>query len=393
MKDNVRKKVQFSKNDTLAIKGLAILAMIQHHNFLSLERFEGYDVSFFPFSQSKVIILSNFLKICVGMYVFLSGYGLAFSVRKYSSDNTLNGVQYKDYLYRRLFKLMMGYWVIYAIFFIVSWIAVSRPMTIYFTDDIFSGIYSMFIDMTGLAYIFNTPTLNGTWWYMSLAIFIIAVVPFIAKLSKKYGAGLTILLCIFVPRIVSFGVQLTGEVSFNISRWFFAVVLGVVCAQYDVFAKAKSFTITKNKYLSKLIKFIKFIIYTALLVFLVYSRIYLHKNGFSKSAYELTDNFIPVFVVYYCYEFLTDIPVLRQVLMFLGKHSMNIFLLHTFIRQHLLKDFVYSFHHFALITLAVLIVSLAISVVIELLKKYTGFNKLVDLVDKKIAHRLSERTV
>ena len=284
----------------------------------------------------------------------------------------------------------MGYWVIYVIFFIVSLIAVSRPMTIYFSDDIFSGIYSIFIDITGLAYIFNTPTLNGTWWYMSLAIFIIAVVPFISWLSKKYGAGIAMLLCIFVPRIITFGVQLTGEVSFSISRWFFAVVLGVICAQYDILARAKSFTITKNKYLSKLIKFI---LYTALLLFLVYSRIYMHKSGYSKSAYELTDNIIPVFVVYYCYEFLTDIPVLRQVLMFLGKHSMNIFLLHTFIRQYLLKEFVYSFHHFALITLAVLILSLAISVVIELLKKYTGFNKLVDLVDKKIAHRLSERTV
>ena len=390
MSDNAKKKVQFNKNDTLAIKGLAILAMIQHHNFLSVDRFEGFNVSFFPFSQSKVIILSNFLKICVGMYVFLSGYGLAFSVKKYSSDNTLNGTQYKDYLYRRLFKLLMGYWVIYVIFFIVSLIAVSRPMTIYFSDDIFSGIYSIFIDITGLAYIFNTPTLNGTWWYMSLAIFIIAVVPFISWLSKKYGAGIAMLLCIFVPRIITFGVQLTGEVSFSISRWFFAVVLGVICAQYDILARAKSFTITKNKYLSKLIKFI---LYTALLLFLVYSRIYMHKSGYSKSAYELTDNIIPVFVVYYCYEFLTDIPVLRQVLMFLGKHSMNIFLLHTFIRQYLLKEFVYSFHHFALITLAVLILSLAISVVIELLKKYTGFNKLVDLVDKKIAHRLSERTV
>ena len=342
--------MKFDKNDTLAVKGLAILFMIQHHGFLSPDRFEGMTVNFSPFSQLDIVTISNFLKICVGMYVFLSGYGLTISLKKYGNDGTLSGRQYKDYLYRRLWKLMTGFWVIYLLGFIFSIFINSRVETVYFSKDITTGIYSIFTDFTGLAYLFNTPTLNGTWWYMTLAIFIILVLPFIAN--------------------------------------FFAAVLGVVFAQYDVLAKAKGFMITKNKYISKAIKFV---VLTALLIGLYYMRVMLHKKGYSSNAYELTDNIIPVYIVYYCYEFIVGIPGLRQVLCFLGTHSMNIFLLHTFIRQYFLREFVYSVRHFALVTLVVLVLSLAISVVIELIKKYSGFNKFVGFVDKKIAEKVAEQ--
>lgn len=379
----------FDKKDTLAIKGIAILFMIQHHGFLSADRFEGFTVDFFPFSQAAVVTFSNFLKICVGMYVFLSGYGLTISLKKYSSDYSLKGSQYKDFLYRRLWKLMTGFWVIYLLGFIISLIVTQRPIEVYFSKGVFTGIYSMLADITGLAYLFNTPTLNGTWWYMTLAIFIILVLPFIARLTKKHGPLLTILLCIFIPRIVSFYVQLQPDSKANISRWFFTAVLGVICAQYDLFARAKGFMITRNRIVSKLIKFV---VLTGVLVLLYFTRVMLHKKGYSSMAYELTDNIIPIFVVYYCYEFIVGIPGIRQIFVFLGKHSMNIFLLHTFIRQYLLREFVYSFRHFALVTLVVLVLSLAVSIVIELLKKLLRFNKLVEFVDKKISAGVLERT-
>ena len=350
--------MKFDKNDTLAVKGLAILFMIQHHGFLSPDRFEGMTVNFSPFSQLDIVTISNFLKICVGMYVFLSGYGLTISLKKYGNDGTLSGRQYKDYLYRRLWKLMTGFWVLYLLGFIFSIFINSRVETVYFSKDITTGIYSIFTDFTGLAYLFNTPTLNGTWWYMTLAIFIILVLPFIANMSRKYGPMFMMLLCIFVPRIISFYVQLQPDSKANISRWFFAAVLGVVFAQ-------------------------------ALLIGLYYMRVMLHKKGYSSNAYELTDNIIPVYIVYYCYEFIVGIPGLRQVLCFLGVHSMNIFLLHTFIRQYFLREFVYSVQHFALVTLLVLALSLAISVIIELIKKYSGFNKMVGYIDKKIAEKVS----
>ena len=297
------------------------------------------------------------------------------TVKKYNEDYSLGGREYKDYLYRRLFKLMSGYWIIYILGFIISFIVISRPLKVYFTKDIFTGIYNMLVDISGLAYLFNTPTLNGTWWYMTLAIFIILMIPFIARLTKKFGPLLTIMLCIFIPRLIS---------QSNITRWFMAIALGVICAQYDLFAKAKSFMITKNRFLSKLIKFV---LLTAVLIGLFCARVKLGKSGESSFSYELNDNFTPIFYCYYCYEFIVGIPIVRHILIFIGKHSMNVFLLHTFIRQYMLRDFVYSFEHFALITLVVLVMSLVISIVLEIIRKYLGYNQLIKFIDKKISGR------
>ena len=376
--------MSFSKDDTLAVKGIAIILMIQHHNFLSAPRFEGYTVSFFPFSQEFIVLLSNFFKICVGMYVFLSGYGLAISMKKYGNDYTLTGRQYKEYTYLRLIKLMAGYWFIFILSQIVCAITIQRQETVYFNDGIWNGIYKFFIDFLGLANLFGTGTLNGTWWYMGLAIFIIIVVPFIAHINKKYGVFLTVAVCILVPRIILFGTDYNVGSENSIMRWLLAIVLGVAFAQYDVLARMKAFMITKNKILSKLIKFV---IATAILIVFYILRVKYSGNT-ANYTYEFRDNIVPVFVIYYCYEFIIDIPILRNILMFLGKHSMNIFLMHTFIRLYILQDFVYSFKHFALITLVVLVMSLAVSIVIEFMKKHLGYNKLVNKITDKLMCRI-----
>lgn len=54
----------------------------------------------------------------------------------------------------------------------------------------------------------------------------------------------------------------------------------------------------------------------------------------------------PIIVIAFAASFITMIPGIRQVLLFLGKHSMNIFLIHTFIRHYFWSDFIYSFGHF-----------------------------------------------
>lgn len=382
--------MKFDKTDTLAVKGIAIMLMIQHHGFLADDRFAKYDVLFTPFSQSFIVSLSSFMKICVGMYVFLSGYGLALSLKKYSPEYKLGKKQYEDYMLRRTFKLMAGYWLIYILAFIINMIYNQRPISIYFSKGIMIGAYDMLIDFSGLAYLFRTPTLCGTWWYMTLALFIIIFLPFAARLMKKYGPAVLLFSVVFIPRIIDFCVQLEPDHKANISRWFFAAALGLICAEYDLLARSKAFTVTKNKIVSKMIKFV---VLTGILVGLYYVRVALAKGGRSDASYELIDGVIPAFVIYYCYEFLTGIPVLRQVLAFIGKHSMNIFLLHTFVRLYILADFVYSFRHFALVTAVVLAISLVISILLELGKKYLGFNKLVAFVDEKIGKAIAKQTV
>lgn len=385
-------KIKFSKDDTLAIKGIAILFLLQYHNFFQRSRFENYEVSFFPFSADTVVTFTRMFKICVSIFVFLSAYGLTLSLKKYNSETGLNGKQYIDYLHTRLIKLMWGFWFVFL--FSSAVIAIIQPdrFLTYFQNGgiggAMQGIGNIILDFTGLAFLMGTPTLNGTWWYMSLAIFIVIIVPFISSLNKKYNVFFAALLCLFIPRIIMSNNFTVGENN-NLIRWIFTVVLGVAFAQNDVLVRMKSFRLFKSKAGSKIVKFI-----IATLILLIFCISYIKFNGsISNYTYEFKEGIVSAFVVYYCYEFIIDIPVVRNILALLGKHSMNIFLVHTFIRGAMFADFTYSFGNWLLIDLVLLLDSLAVSIVIELIKKYSGYNKLLNKVLKKIEKKNSEKVV
>ena len=75
-------KGSFTKEDSLCLKGVAILFMVLHHCFCSVDRFEAYTVNFAPFSQDFAVDFCNYLKICVSMFAFITGYGLYLSAKK-----------------------------------------------------------------------------------------------------------------------------------------------------------------------------------------------------------------------------------------------------------------------------------------------------------------------
>ena len=63
------------------------------------------------------------------------------------------------------------------------------------------------------------------------------------------------------------------------------------------------------------------------------------------------------------------------VLEFFGKHSTNIFMFHTFILLYFEKQ-VYYFRNPFIIYINFIIIVTAISVILEFIKKYSGFYKL-----------------
>lgn len=373
-------KVKFSKDDTLAIKGVALLFLLHHHCFCQYARFKNYEVNFFPFSSGSVVKVAAFFKICVGMFAFLSAYGLTVSLKKYSSDTCISGIQYRDYFKKRYIKLMWGFWFAFLISCAVCAVLKPTHFSLYFLkNDTNSGLHGavyILLDFLGLACLTDTPTLNGTWWYMSLAIFIVMIIPFIAKITKKHGIFFTIMLFLFTPRLIATGNNFSIGESTNILRWAFSAFLGVVFAQNDLLVKMKSFMITSNKVLSKIIKFIAATICLVLL-FNIYMRI---GGTFADYCYEFRDCLIPVFVIYYFYDFIIDIPIIRHIFMFIGKHSMNVFFIHTFIRLYLFESFTYSFGYWFLIDLVLLLDSLAVSIIMEFMKKYLGYNKLLNKI-------------
>ena len=125
--------------------------MIFHHCFLDPRPFAGYTVSFAPFSQDFTVSLSYFSKICVGIFAFISGYGLYLSFSK--QPNTAKSAS--AWTVSRTIKTMSGYWFIYILALISTWIYADLPIKTYCTDGNIRGAFYAFLDFLGLASLFQ----------------------------------------------------------------------------------------------------------------------------------------------------------------------------------------------------------------------------------------------
>ena len=99
---------------------------------------------------------------------------------------------------------------------------------------------------------------------------------------------------------------------------------------------------------------------------------------------------IPTVLIYFFYELLIDLPMLRGILIFFGKHSANIFYIHSFVRGLWLKDVTYSFHSAWMIVAFVFAATLIISILIEFISKKTGYRRITDKCIKKTVKYLME---
>ena len=116
----------FQKEDSLMLKGVAILMMLWHHCFLA-GRFEAYSVIFWPLKESQVVNIAEFFKICVSLFAFISGYGLFLAWRKTKGD----GKSTSRWVYEKLVKTLSNYWFVLALAWIVSSLLDNRPYRVY----------------------------------------------------------------------------------------------------------------------------------------------------------------------------------------------------------------------------------------------------------------------
>lgn len=102
------------------------------------------------------------------------------------------------------------------------------------------------------------------------------------------------------------------------------------------------------------------------------------------------EGLMTITLIGFMFEFINPIPVVGRVLKFLGVYSMNIFLIHNFIRVCWYYDFTYSFKYPVLIVGVLLVVSLVVAIVIDLIKKLVRWDKLISVLQKKLIGMVSE---
>jgi len=351
-----------TKNDSLCLKGIAIILMLFYHLFGFTERFENFEVSFFPFSQNFVVSISLLCKICVSIFAFVTGYGLLKSIEK----TPINKTDVAKWNIKRLIKTMSGFYFIYVISFIATQLLSELPEKTYFGGSFVKGLVYMATDFLGLSNLFGTPTLLGTWWYMSAAIIFILLIPVFYFLSRKTGYLPILIIIIAAPHLLNTGYP--GGMSTYI--FIPSVIIGMMFAEYNIFEKIQALAVKKG--------ILSYTVVIAVLLMLCICSYFVSINIDYFDFWEIEHSIIPISFICFFRYCIVRIPVIKQILAFLGKHSMTIFLTHTFIRYNYLNDFVYSFGNFIKIYAVLFVLSVALAVVIDTAKQLIKFDRFVD---------------
>lgn len=368
--------MKFTKEHTMQMKGIAIIILLFHHCFLNAQRWATvpyeklattkgwgyYPISFAPFSSHTIQYLASFSKICVAMFVFMTGYGMWVSYESQKKKTTMS-----NYIKKRMVTLMTGFLIIFVVIEVLA-IPTGRFIEVYGHD--FRSVVYMIIDALGLAKLLGTPLFCLTWWYMSLAIVLIMIFPFVHSIMEKYQ-WVVVVASIIVPRACGFGQ------STDLFRYLLAYTLGMYFAQHDLLARIKEKFMEQNVE-GKLLSLIVSLIGLAVII-------KCRQNAWIGWKYlDFWDGFAAMYVIIISYIYILNGKWIVKGLGFLGKHSMNIFLIHSFYRDVFFHEFTYSFYYAWLDYIVLMAISLVTSIVLEWFKKLIRYEKFIEWVKRLV---------
>lgn len=353
----------FTKEHSFALKGIAILMMMWHHCFLA-GRFEQYTVDFWPLAQGQAVNIANFCKMCVSLFVFISGYGLYLTWKKAEKRN----VSANRWAYERLVRTLSGYWFVV----VLSWVACTfldnRPYQVYgFEKSPLLGLWNMLMEFLGLTNLTGGQLLSEDWWYMSAAVVFILLLPLLCKGFEHIGCLCTLSIILILPRL---SMGFPGWVHFYAFLPIFC--LGMIFARYDLFARWDRLWDGKPVWLRTLKVFAML---AGMLV--IYKLSY---NLKTDVWWDVKWNFFPLLTIFFFRDYLFRIPIFNKPLLFLGKHATNIFLIHTFIRYYYCEAFIYGQEYFLRIMGVLLLTSLALSIALEWVKKTVHYDRWIGML-------------
>ena len=328
-----------SKTNSLILKGLGILLMLFHHLFYSQSSTSLFwDYHIHVGSQNIGVInqLAICAKLCVAIFVFVSGYGLETSF--------LNDPKIKilPFYTRRFKKLYLNYWFIWLLFVPIGIFVFGRTPADAYGNH---AIIKMILDFFGLINMVGIYGYNPTWWFYSCIILLYLGFPVLHRwLTNKWI--LLVSLGILVP-------QLAGlPIVTPISNYLFAFLAGMWIARIPTSA------------------FDNIRIVDAVVTFILLSVM----RCFTSMVF-VVDTLLVITIAIILYKAKFE-NWLMTVLVHLGKHSQNIFLFHTFIYLYWFRNEIYITHNPLIIFIQLTVICYLISVVIEYFKQKIGFYKL-----------------
>ena len=342
--------MELKQKDTKMIQGLSVLAMLCLHLFC-----KDYHGIFKPLIFIEGIPLSFYLgqlsDFCVFGFAFCSGYGHLAQSKK---DD-----YYKTRI-KSLLVLLVNYWVVLIMFSLISIVAgecSNMPGTI-------------------IEFVLNFLTLsnsfNGAWWYLSTYILLVLLSPIILKIVEKNNVFVVLLLS-FSIYCIAFYYRFYGDASTWLigkcclfGMTLFEYILGAISLKYKIFSKMYNFYIQIDKKYRNFLSIMLFIV-------MLYGRTKVVPNVFVAP--------ITGFILIMLFHFYSKSNWVEKSLLFIGKHSTNIWLTHMFFYMYIFDNFVYLVKYPFLIYAFMLMLTIIISSLLQLVQKPSG-NKIIEIYNK-----------
>ncbi|OWV14345.1 acyltransferase [Fibrobacter sp. UWB5] len=331
-------------DETWIIKAIAIMAMLVHHLFFDQPSFGAIMVN-----------IGMIGKICVTLFVFLSGYGMTASFPKVQQNIAKTHI---FILCKRYTKFFLNYWFIFFIAVSVGVFCFGRSLEVAYGEN--SNIVKSFMsDMLGQQ---SFCSYNITWWFNAVILGLWLLFPFLYQTMKRRVVCICMLVFLFAnPNDI---LLLLNYIAPGLSTYIFPFTLGIFIALHIA---------RINRILNIVHPYIVLCVSLVAATVLLFLRGFPVLSGFTGFAVEpFATVFVALAVVSLC-----RVTGRRFVAMqYVGKHSMNMYLTHTFIYGYFFHNFIYGFKYPILIFLALFATSLLLSVCIEFVKKRIGFHKL-----------------
>lgn len=363
MQDTKTNIFVLTKQDTAVLKGIAIIAMLMHRLWdcppKGIEPYTGV-LGFF----------GSVGKVCVAMFLFCSGYGLSAGYSRLIEDCRLNSEDWKNevketlkFLAKRFVKFYAGYWPIFLIFVPISIFGFGRAlMDAYGTD---SNVYQcLMYDVLGIG---RFQSYNITWWFNALIIGLYLLFPAIYLLSRK-SPWLLLILSLLIVRLGGRGWD--GMLSI-IMLYQMPFVSGILWKKWEGIGDA---------FVGK-----EWLWAIGCVVVLTIATICREQELIPHWSGARMDGLIAIAMaglVIVC----RKCGNINTALAYCGKHSMNIYLMHTFFMGYWFESWFYECEVREITKLiTILITCLATSICIELIKDTINWNKLMDKTCQKLA--------
>lgn len=377
----------FTREDTRAVKGLAVLLMLFHHLAYAQSRwpagFAGFASPLWPgfVEDGYLTDLARNALVCVSIFFFLGGYGL---YRRWEGG----GFRLASAV-RRLYR---QYWRVFFVFVPIAFLLFARtgeglnPLcTRYVITDARAFLRDLLANLTGY-----DSSFNSEWWFFGYYLCALALGLAFCLATRGHRHYLPDALLVFAIDLCSQHAMpwLTGALGMsslkgtflythllNLNVYSLSLFMGVVCAKYGLLEKLKAW--------------IGGFALPGLLSAAGCAVALLFRAYAANGAVDLDLILVPFLVA--CASALLDrAGPAKACLRFLGRHSGNMWLIHSFYCYYFLEltYVVYCTQSVWIDYLILVALSLGSSMLLELF--YAGLGRAWAAVRGRLGLRAAE---